>query len=79
MSERERVKEYLKVNFPNGMHSDSCYPTYLIVDKQAALGLGHRVLTSGIIYGVRFKFDCKYYLDWQEIYEDVKLYFNPNE
>lgn len=76
MSEREKLKEFIKTKYPNGYSPTYTCPLYLFYDEKK--GFTSEELTSGIM-NARFAFHRKFYQSWEEMYEDVKLYFNPNE
>lgn len=79
MSEREQVKELIFKEFPNGWsHKVSGYCTYILKNKEGIYKIEY--LTSGMFLNKgELAVPPKYYDTPEEMFNDIKLYFNPKE
>lgn len=78
MSEREQIRKIIFEKFPNGYSKNPVpgYCHYLLKDEEGKYTLAH--LTSGMFLGMgEFAIPAKYYENPEEMYNDIKLYFNP--
>ncbi len=80
MSNRDQVKKLIFENFPNGYESNpiSGYCHYIIKNHEGGYRIEH--LTSGMITGRQeLAIPPKFYETPDEMFNDIKLYFNPKE
>lgn len=79
MTQREQLKKLIFEKFKDGYGSNpvSGYCHYILKDKDGKLKIEH--LTSGMFLNRgEMAIPPKFYKDAQEMYDDMKLYFNPN-
>ena len=79
-SQRELLRHFLNKNYENGISLPvGGYCHYLFYNNY---GFKIETLTSGASWhtgGDIFPLPPKYYSTGKEIYDDIKLYFNPNK